>query len=647
MIVAPKSGLCIGSDSIAIVGSDGSHRTAPASLFIHIDGSVVSGRRAEIAGRIWPKRYFEQPLHYVFAAGCSDSAPPHCLSKHEVISHMVHAALDVLGEMKTAVLAAPYGIMPRFADKVCVGEPWIPFMSRALVAYWWARMHQSSVRGNRCLVVLDSYGDHVEICVGSYLPGDRSSAEMPSHPVMPDYWLHGMWATTDRSCSKLNSFLTAVSIWNGSPFDTWFVGNSTKSGVITDYQAWCKARGVPSRISNPRGPIGYRDIAETGAEISSRGDGVLSFGPLGIEPVSPDLALDEIFKDCVRSVIRRGLRRVPKSASRDLLMLEWRKLQELADGLLPLQLINEDEITALYWLVEKLDMKDPAQVKRLRAMIIRLLLGGRLNAKSVVLISPFSSGKSTLINAMMGYPLLSTDARAETSSVVRVFHAAQPSAIAEYADGVEVCEVSALHGVEEIAALMASARSGPLGRELEGLYLGVPMPEHLRDLELVDTPGYFSRWSKHDSIADAAWVDADVALALIDPLDVGDEHFTEKLKDISEAGKTIIYLVTKRDMYPGDSDEVVEELKLALSDDGANILVVSGYQGLAARLWQTGRISLEELRRDFRVFAIKGEDVIRGRFLMPEHVAMMAQFSNICALEDEILRQAGISGGVE
>ena len=48
-----------------------------------------------------------------------------------------------------------------------------------------------------------------------------------------------------------------------------------------------------------------------------------------------------------------------------------------------------------------------------------------------------------------------------------------------------------------------------------------------------------------------------------------------------------------------------------------------------------------------QVFAIKGEDVIRGRFLMPEHVAMMAQFSNICALEDEILRQAGISGGVE
>ncbi len=98
MIVAPKSGLCIGSDSIVIVGSDGSHHTAPASLFIHIDGSVVSGRRAEIAGKIWPNRYFEQPLHYVFAAGgCSDSAPPHGLSKHEVISHMVHAALDVLG----------------------------------------------------------------------------------------------------------------------------------------------------------------------------------------------------------------------------------------------------------------------------------------------------------------------------------------------------------------------------------------------------------------------------------------------------------------------------------------------------------------------------------------------------------------------
>ncbi len=101
-------------------------------------------------------------------------------------------------------------------------------------------------------------------------------------------------------------------------------------------------------------------------------------------------------------MISRGLRRAPESPSRDLLMLEWRKLQELVDGLLPLQLINEDEIAALYWLVEKVDMTDPAQVKRLRAMIIRLLLGGRLNAKSVVLTSPFSSGKSTLINAMIG-----------------------------------------------------------------------------------------------------------------------------------------------------------------------------------------------------------------------------------------------------
>jgi len=647
MIVAPKSGLCIGSDSIVIVGSDGSHHTAPASLFIHIDGSVVSGRRAEIAGKIWPNRYFEQPLHYVFAAGCSDSAPPHGLSKHEVISHMVHAALDVLGEMKPAVVAAPYGIMPRFADKVCVGETWIPFMSRALVAYWWARMHQSFVRGNRCLVVLDSYGDHVEICVGSYLPGDRLSAEMPSHPVMPDYWLHGVWATTDRLCSKLNSFLTAVSVWNGSPFDTWVVGNSTRLDVIIDYQAWCKAQGVPSGISNPRGPIGYRDIAEMGAEVPYCGDGVLSSGPSGIEPVSLDLALDEIFKDCLRSVISRGLRRAPESPSRDLLMLEWRKLQELVDGLLPLQLINEDEIAALYWLVEKVDMTDPAQVKRLRAMIIRLLLGGRLNAKSVVLTSPFSSGKSTLINAMIGYPLLSTDARAETSSVIRIFHAARPSAIAEYANGVDVCEVSALHSLEEIAALMASARSEPLDRELESLHLGVPMPEHLRDVEFVDTPGYFSRWPKHDSMADAAWVDADVVLALIDPLAVGDEHFTRKLKDISEAGRTIIYVVTKRDMYPADSDEVVEELKLTLSDERANILVVSGYQGLAARLWQTGRISLDELRRDYKIFAITGEDVIQGRVLMPEHVAMMAQFSNIRALEDEILRQAGISGGVE
>lgn len=203
---------------------------------------------------------------------------------------------------------------------------------------------------------------------------------------------------------------------------------------------------------------------------------------------------------------------------------------------------------------------------------------------NLVVLGDFKRGKSTLINAILGQELVSSDVTPETLHITELYHSAKRQLVACLKGGAEV----ELHAED--------LRSSTLGPHLERLpqptthlRLGVPVA-WLEDLRITDTPGSGDIMRRFDDQVRAYLPAADTVLYVTSahaPLSATERHFLQRSLKPLELSK-ICFLINMADQLRSveDMGRVREHVKAQLTQDFPHspVFIVSALDEFARQI---------------------------------------------------------------
>lgn len=266
----------------------------------------------------------------------------------------------------------------------------------------------------------------------------------------------------------------------------------------------------------------------------------------------------------------------------------------------------------------------------------QIVLRRRSSLVSVGFVSPFSYGKSTLVNALLGCDLLKDDIRAETACITRVYQS-RSYQLTFYQNGrPQVQCFSDYHSLKSSLHQTSSVRGH--NEDTQVVYVGLPLRLGPANplVEWVDTPGIFGRYTSHNQITEDELVNMDIILLLVEPSKVGDANYVDWLdKHIAGRLDDCVFVIGKRDLHVGDIDVMVSELfdSLPIHLRSIPIVSVSGYWALVTRMYQTKQMGFERLQKDLKVYAMHAGERYSGRALRAEHCTLIERASGIHNLE--------------
>jgi len=180
----------------------------------------------------------------------------------------------------------------------------------------------------------------------------------------------------------------------------------------------------------------------------------------------------------------------------------------------------------------------------------------------VPLVGAFSAGKSTLINAVIGSPLLSTNIDPETAVPAEVWHSPTES----------------LTGCLPNGQRMAMTREQVLGNEVQALlgggWIEAALPiaalAGMPHLKLVDMPGWDSGLQAHSTAIDG-YAARSLAYGVAVSADEGNlrESIRNALKELAVRDMPIFVVITKTDKKPPEevqavADKVAQEVQATI-----------------------------------------------------------------------------------
>lgn len=172
----------------------------------------------------------------------------------------------------------------------------------------------------------------------------------------------------------------------------------------------------------------------------------------------------------------------------------------------------------------------------------------------IVLVGPFSSGKSSIINALLGDPDLLSIGPIPTTDRINI-----------------------LRWGDQVQRMSASP-------EVETVFYPHPL---LEKVSLVDTPGLESVFQKHEGITRRFLHRADVVLLVMLATQAMTARNLEYLQTLKEYGKKVILVINQFDLLTAEEAETVREYVLEQSQSKLgfrpDVWLVSARQGLAAR----------------------------------------------------------------
>lgn len=178
----------------------------------------------------------------------------------------------------------------------------------------------------------------------------------------------------------------------------------------------------------------------------------------------------------------------------------------------------------------------------------------------VVLVGPFSSGKSSIINALLGQPDLLAVGPVPTTDRISILRWG------------------------ENAERMTSAG------EVDTVFYPSPL---LQKVSLVDTPGLESIFQKHEETTRRFLHRADVVLLVMLATQAMTARNLEYLQTLKEYGKKVIIVINQADLLTAEDAEAVREYVLDQSQAQLgykpDVWLVSARQGLAA--YQNGELN--------------------------------------------------------
>lgn len=247
----------------------------------------------------------------------------------------------------------------------------------------------------------------------------------------------------------------------------------------------------------------------------------------------------------------------------------------------------DDILTAILEAVERPTPSQGPLLEQLTHMAERL----RHAALQLAVLGQFKRGKSTLLNALVGYPLLSAGVLPLTAVPTFLFGSASPTLRLKYLTGA-VDEQDALT-VEEMAAAIAAATTEEQNpRNVKGLQrvdVGLSSNPWLRDLILIDTPGIGSTHSHNTDAALAVLPECDAALFVLSVDPPITEAEVQYLAAICRTVSRIIVVLNKVDLVErADQEKAMAFLSSVIAQRSApqidpRIFAVSAKLALAAK----------------------------------------------------------------
>lgn len=259
----------------------------------------------------------------------------------------------------------------------------------------------------------------------------------------------------------------------------------------------------------------------------------------------------------------------------------------------------------------------------------------------VTFISPFSFGKSTLINALVGEDILKTDLRAETAVITKLINSEDNVIISKWNTGA-VEEAVYLNNDDLINKLKGVTSVREDGNSVEEVSITYKNSS-LEGITIVDSPGLFSRYDHHNKIAMKALYEADMVIFVVDPCKIGESNFNkiikENIDELINNNKNFCFVLSKLDMYEEDSEKILKEMNIVLEElklEHIPVIFTSAYFALKGKLLKENKIAIDELRKDRNIFVIKDDDIISGRLLRENHWKDLIKFSRIDELSTYI-----------
>ncbi|MDG2085186.1 MAG: dynamin family protein, partial [Planctomycetota bacterium] len=171
----------------------------------------------------------------------------------------------------------------------------------------------------------------------------------------------------------------------------------------------------------------------------------------------------------------------------------------------------------------------------------------------VALLGEFSSGKTRLINALLGEKILSTGIVPVTRSVTRIVHGDEISVTVRHVDGTEM-EV----GVDQLKAYTDERKKEEGASEVDEVILRHPSPL-LKKVEIWDTPGFNSNNQLHDQVASQLMLEADAVLWVIAGHQVGSRSETKLLETVKRAQGKVVGVLNQVDRL--ENEEAIARQK--------------------------------------------------------------------------------------
>jgi GTPase SAR1 family protein len=274
----------------------------------------------------------------------------------------------------------------------------------------------------------------------------------------------------------------------------------------------------------------------------------------------------------------------------------------------------------------------------------------------IAVVAPFSAGKSTFINSLLGFDLLSTSILVETAAITTVKYSESPRAEINYYNGSQIIIDGNKNELVEFKAeikryttVNRSEDDFEVESSIQSVDVFWPIELCKSGVEIVDTPGLFALHEAHSGITSNILNSVNAVIFIIDPTTVGEVNFMKvireyvdnaKLTTIDNSDKHIFFAVNKIDQYPeAEVEKAFQELKKVL--DGVvmapKIFKVSSYLGLVTKMYEQGYLNINDLRRDETVKYVDEDGFpVSGRQLEETDVQKIKKISNIESVYDSL-----------
>ncbi|MDF0728888.1 dynamin family protein [Cytobacillus sp. S13-E01] len=267
----------------------------------------------------------------------------------------------------------------------------------------------------------------------------------------------------------------------------------------------------------------------------------------------------------------------------------------------------------------------------------------------IAVVAPFTAGKSTFINSLLGFDLLSTSILVETAAITTVKYGETPRAEINYHDGsqivIEGSENDLLEFKAEIKRYTAVNRSDDefeVEASIGSVDVYWPIELCKNGVEIVDTPGLFGQYEAHSGITLGILNSVNAVIFIIDPSTVGEVNFMKVIREyvdnakrttLDNSDKHIFFAVNKIDQYPeAEVEKAYQELKKVLNGVvmAPKIFKVSSYFGLIIKMYEQGFMDINDIRRDETIKFVDDEGFpVAGRAIQETDIPTIRNISNI------------------